>query len=77
MGFRNREWDELFSRSVEGDLPAPRKAPRPMPSATQLEDLWAQSLALRDHALRVRSVSMEVRAVARDVRLRRENSGGA
>jgi hypothetical protein len=41
-------------------------------AALFLEELWAESLALREHALHVRAVSMEVRAIARDMRLRRE-----
>jgi hypothetical protein len=73
MDFRQRDWNELFStKSGEAYLPPPQMS---APSgALRLEDLWAQSISLREHALQVRAASMEVRAIARDMRLRLRSS---
>jgi hypothetical protein len=80
MDLRHRTWDEMFAVNEDtysslqsaSDHSNHRPSAMPSPSSVnQLEELWAQSVALREHALHVRAVSMEVRAVARDMRLRR------
>jgi hypothetical protein len=81
MDSRHRNWSEMFAATADTvsalqacstTASSNPPAPHVVPPASQLEELWAQSLALREHALHVRAVSMEVRAVARDMRLRRD-----
>jgi hypothetical protein len=88
MDSRHRNWDDLFGTHSRGKpsgsvdvssstLPPQSKRAQSVAaivptSIVDLEELWAQSLALREHALHVRAVSMEVRAMARDLRLRNQ-----
>jgi hypothetical protein len=87
MDSRHRNWNDMFGAGIGGQpvsfgvstTPAVT-CPLSKPSASspadlsmaKLEELWAQSLALREHALQIRAVSMEVRAMARDLRLRNQ-----
>jgi hypothetical protein len=77
MDMRLRDWTEMFGQhhAQQVTIPAAAQSPDVVATITKsrdIEDLWAQSLALRERALEIRAVSMEVRAVARDMRLRRE-----
>jgi hypothetical protein len=88
MDSRHRNWNDLFgahsareplvSVEVSSYITPPhanrahRAAPIKPVSIEHLEELWAQSLALRQHALHVRAVAMEVRAMARDLRQRNQ-----
>jgi hypothetical protein len=72
MDSRHRDWNEMFAAKAVVKPAAQPAVTRAVVPAVELEDLWAKSLALREHALHVRAVSMEVRAMARDMRMRRE-----
>jgi hypothetical protein len=71
MDFRQRDWSEMFGADT-GRATAPLTLTKLQDKSTalMLEELWAQSVALREHALQVRAAAMEVRAMARDMRFR-------
>jgi hypothetical protein len=85
MDSRQRNWSDLFGAPRGGEplvsvefTPPPISTfsspsfPANLTPPEKLEELWARSQALREHALQVRAVSMEARAIARDVRLRNQ-----